>query len=951
MNPHRNSNTFARTFPIAAILLAALAVNASAATLTVTSLADNTVVDGQCSLREALENASNNNQANADCLAGTGDDEIAFDAGLFSGTPSTATIALSSSLGASGGGLTIAPPSGHRLILEGSGTHRILYLNSSANPFELRDVDIRGGRSNQGAGIWLQNSDNRFVRVHFVDNVSTAGGGALHRISSADGSLELEDCLFEDNAGNRGGAIYSNSSGQFDIDILGSEFINNSSQFGGGAVFVDVEALSSPGTPSLTIASSRFQGNQSARRGGALHIRTDSSSDGRIQAVVTDSVFSNNHSEQWGGAIYAAASTTGVQQELAIRRSSLIGNSSNQRGGALAVSVMGLRLENSLLLENEAKFEGGAAYISQNGSLPRDVIMVGNSFYRNGYTGQSSSDPRTLALRGPVDATGWSWHFAGNLFGPRSDPHPAGGPECAFFDDTPALSGGANLSGEPSCLLVAGDTEADPMVAVTATGNPLIPSTLLPQPGSPLIDLWPVADCEDTEGAALTVDLRGQPRPGNGDGTGSAECDTGAFELNDAHLVSVSLAGSGGGTVTSSPAGIDCGTTCSVAFAEGTTVTLTATAVAGSVFSGWSGECSGTGNCVLTLDSDKNATATFDQLPSFVLDVTLSGNGGGVVSSSPSGIDCQPSCSASFAEGTQVTLTATPNANSTFAGWSGAGCSGSGDCTVTLNADTTVDAAFTATHLPVDVALTGSGSGSVTSSPAGIDCPGDCSEAFGVNQTVTLTAHPAGGSAFTGWSGDCTGPGNCVLDMSNGPYSVSAGFEPLRTLTVQPQGGGSGTVTSSPAGIDCPGDCGEQYVDGTVVTLTPVADPGSVFAGWTGACSGTGGCMVTMDQNRTVNAVFQTGSFPLTVAINGSGGVISDPAGIDCPGDCTETYLAGSVIELTATPSAGHSFAGWSGACSGTGPCVVTMNEARAVTAGFVAASDGIFADRFETSP
>jgi CSLREA domain-containing protein len=937
---------------MAVIFLAAVGIDASAATLTVTTLADDTVVDGECSLREALENASNNNQASADCPAGTGDDEVTFDAGLFSGDPSTATISLGALLAASGGGLTIAPPSGHRLILEGSGTQRVLSLSSSADPFELRDVDIRGGRANDGAGIRLQNAESRFVRVRFIDNVSTGSGGALYRNWAVDGSLEFEDCLFEDNAGSRGGAVYSNSSGQFDIDISGSDFINNSSQFGGGAVFVDVEALSSPGTPALDIASSRFQGNQSARRGGALHIRTDSSSDGRIEATITDSVFSTNHSDRWGGAIYASASPTGVQQELAIRRSSLIENSSDQRGGALAVNVMDLKLENSLLLDNEATNEGGAAYITQGGSLPRDVVMVGNSFYRNGYTGESSSDPRTLALSGPVDATGWSWHIAGNLFGPRSDPHPAGGPECAIFDDSPVITGGANLSGESSCLLLPGDTEADPMVALAATGDPLTPSTLLPQPGSPLIDLWPEADCQDTEGAALTVDLRGEPRPGNGDGIGAADCDTGAFELNDAHLVTVSLAGSGGGAVTSDPAGIDCGTTCSVGFAEGTTVTLTATAVADSVFSGWSGDCSGTGDCVLTLDGDKNVTATFDELPSFVLDVTLSGNGSGAVGSSPSGIDCEPSCSASFAEGTEVTLTATPDANSTFEGWSGAGCSGSGDCVVTLNADTTINAAFAATQLPVEVALAGSGSGSVTSDPAGIDCPGDCAEAFGIEETVTLTANPAGGSAFTGWSGDCSGPGDCVLDMDTGPYSVSAGFEILRTLTVQPQGGGSGTVTSDPAGIDCPGDCDAQYADGAEVTLTPVADPGSVFAGWTGACSGSGACTVTMDENRTVNAVFQTGSFELTVTVNGSGAVTSDPAGIDCPGDCAQTYLAGSVIELTAAPDEGHSFTGWSGACSGTGPCVVTMNEARSITADFEEGpADTVFADRFEAAP
>jgi hypothetical protein len=76
--------------------------------------------------------------------------------------------------------------------------------------------------------------------------------------------------------------------------------------------------------------------------------------------------------------------------------------------------------------------------------------------------------------------------------------------------------------------------------------------------------------------------------------------------------------------------------------------------------------------------------------------------------------------------------------------------------------------------------------------------------------------------------------------------------------------------------------------------------------------------------------------FPLTVTVAGSGSVSSSPPGIACPSDCSETYAGGSVT-LTATPANGFAFAGWSGACSGTGPCGVTMSAARAVTATFTA--------------
>src|SRR5262249_51516062 len=72
-------------------------------------------------------------------------------------------------------------------------------------------------------------------------------------------------------------------------------------------------------------------------------------------------------------------------------------------------------------------------------------------------------------------------------------------------------------------------------------------------------------------------------------------------------------AGSGAGTVTSSPAGIDCGSSCARSFAYGTTVTLTASAAAGSSFAGWSGACSGSGSCTVTLNADEPVTASLAQ--------------------------------------------------------------------------------------------------------------------------------------------------------------------------------------------------------------------------------------------------------------------------------------------------------------------------------------------------
>ena len=221
------------------------------------------------------------------------------------------------------------------------------------------------------------------------------------------------------------------------------------------------------------------------------------------------------------------------------------------------------------------------------------------------------------------------------------------------------------------------------------------------------------------------------------------------------YALSVTRTGSGAGSVASSPTGINCPVgSCSASFTSGTLVTLTATPNANSIFTGWSGAgCSGTSTCTVTMNGAKSVTANF-QLVSYALSVTRTGSGAGSVASSPTGINCPVgSCSASFTSGTLVTLTATPNANSIFTGWSGAGCSGTSTCTVTMNGAKSVTANFQLASYALNVTLAGSGAGSVVSSPAGINCSaGSCSAFFTSGTLVTLTATPDANSTFTGWS-------------------------------------------------------------------------------------------------------------------------------------------------------------------------------------------------------
>ncbi|MDH3479332.1 MAG: hypothetical protein OEO20_13630, partial [Gemmatimonadota bacterium] len=282
-----------------------------------------------------------------------------------------------------------------------------------------------------------------------------------------------------------------------------------------------------------------------------------------------------------------------------------------------------------------------------------------------------------------------------------------------------------------------------------------------------------------------------------------------------------------------------------------------------------------------------------------------------------------------------------------------------GDATGTDQVVITVEAG----SATLTVLGTGTGSGTVASSPAGISCTitdgtasGDCAQAYTQNTQVTLTATPSavGVHQFQSWSGagiDCPGTGPCTLTM-DANQTVTAEFIEFHSLTVQGAGTGDGTVAGG-GGIDCSissgqtqGNCSVFFTEGVNVDLTASASPGSTFDGWSGACTGTGGCQVTMSQARTVTASFSAATAVLTVLIDGIGVVNSQgvtPA-INCSyieGMCSETYPIGTQVTLVATSQhPDFSWESWFGTGSGftctTDPtCVVTMDQDRQVRAWF----------------
>ena len=166
------------------------------------------------------------------------------------------------------------------------------------------------------------------------------------------------------------------------------------------------------------------------------------------------------------------------------------------------------------------------------------------------------------------------------------------------------------------------------------------------------------------------------------------------------------------------------------------------------------------------------------------------------------------------------------------------------------------------------VNLSGDGSGAVTSTSAGIDCSvgadADCSQRYREGTEVTLTAAPASGSTFAGWSGDdCGGNSQTASVTMDAARGCTAKFNLSQaTLSLTMTGSGSGAVTLVDENNteSCTTNCSKTYDIGTEVTLVPDPSSDSFFIDWGGDCAaGTGRDLtweVTMNSNVSCTVVF-----------------------------------------------------------------------------------------------
>ena len=573
---------------------------------------------------------------------------------------------------------------------------------------------------------------------------ATGNGGGLE--DSSAGVNLMNDTFSNDSAGS-GGAVDT----QGGNEIVGVTFVDDSAANSGGAI-------SNGG--SFTATNDTFVDDTAVGDGGAILTQTS--------ATIENDTFSGDSAAS-GGALY------------------------NEFDATIAADI----------------FDDGSA---SGSNCVDDPINGGSGVTDAGYNAADNSDCGMAAgnhdiVNAPETGTGGI-----NLESPADNGGPtqtmALGSDSPAIDYIPVSTGLCPKTdqrgfprpddGESACDV--GAYESGSALSVTLTVAPAGSGTGTVTSSPAGIDCG--SSCSASFGEGSLVTLTATPGAGSSftgwsgggcSGTGAcqvtmsaAESVTATFDAVPTDTLAVSKSGTGSGSVTSSPLGIDCGSTCSMSFSEGTVVTLTATPAAGSTFTGWSGgKCSGTGACQVTMSAAESVTATFTTI-THKLTISMSGTGSGSVTSSPLGIDCGSTCSMSFSEGTVVTLTATPAAGSTFTGWSGGKCSGTGACQLTLGSDTTVTATFTRSPAPpvtLKVVLAGSGGGTVTSGPAGIDCGSRCSAVFAEGTHVTLSAAPAGHSRFEGWSGACaTASTTCTVTL-NANTSVTATFVALPTIS------------------------------------------------------------------------------------------------------------------------------------------------------------------------
>jgi hypothetical protein len=368
--------------------------------------------------------------------------------------------------------------------------------------------------------------------------------------------------------------------------------------------------------------------------------------------------------------------------------------------------------------------------------------------------------------------------------------------------------------------------------------------------------------------------------------------------------LTVSRDGNGDGVITGE--GINCGTDCNQAYDFGALVALQARAAAGSVFSGWSGDCRVSnrgGGADVTMNEDATCTATFQRRVE--LRVNFDGAGAGRVTLDPGNRQCTSDCTNTFDMNDQVQLVAVPDRNTVFRGWSGdclADPSNAELASVRMDSDKSCTARFMA-RFTLTIRKAGTGDGVVVAGENNdIDCGDRCSAVFDEGTRVNLNVDPTNGR-FTGWGTDCSGASTTTTVTMNGNRTCEAAFQADVTLNVDTVGLGS--ISSQDEAIACGEICSAQYTLGTRVTLTaqPAPESNSFFSRWSGDCAGrnTPTISFTIDQGMRCTATFRSSNSTTTTTSSTTTTTLSSTTTTESTSTTTSTVTEPSTTSTTST--------------------------------------------------
>ena len=471
--------------------------------LVVTTLEDEIISDGFCSLREAIE-AANNNIEVEDC--GSGD--ALTDTIIFYGVQGTINLANQLEV-AAGGPLVI---DGEDVItISGGGATRVWWVEQGS-VLTLQNLAVMNGYVyyDYGAGLYNDGSVSIINSTISSNHAETYYGGGIYNL----GTLTVTDSILSENSAGRGGAIYNEFEATF--TVLNSTLTDNYSSGSGGGIY------NNNGASATTLVNITLTENNANWGGGIYSFGT---------LTITNGIISDNDAVD-GGGIYTNYGN------LTVINSTIHGNSASYNGGGILNVGYTTTIINSTLSNNSAELGGGIRsdmgnLIIINSTLSANTASLGGGGVGNNVGTFSSINSTFSGNSSEFGGSIWTYGDV-TLSNTIIANSPSGG-DCGIISGV-ITDGGHNLDSDDTCGLDEANGSipgVDPLLGpLQDNGGPTFTHALLPD--SPAIDAGDDAQCPPT-------DQRGVPRPIDGDGDGNPVCDIGSFEFEPGQLVVTTL--------------------------------------------------------------------------------------------------------------------------------------------------------------------------------------------------------------------------------------------------------------------------------------------------------------------------------------------------------------------------------------------------------------------------